>query len=258
MAKKKKAVRKAAKKTTKKKVAKKATKKKVAKKVAKKKVAKKVTKKVAKKAAKKKVAKKAAKKKVAKKATKKIAKKATKKVAKKKVGIASKIKEGLKTVVAKVSKPVEEKETVKKTAPAKAESAITLEPFNRAERIAEALADVSNSESSDRVSITDAEGRVLCRVVNCDQPSEVEMYCRYHYIVNWKKIQTRRKILSEGKLQEYVVELTSRYPDKYVEILVKNLNSDKDFMQSCIELGIYNNDADMDDSDDDMSEEATF
>ncbi|MBY0385418.1 hypothetical protein K2X05_09685, partial [bacterium] len=46
--------------------------------------------------------------------------------------------------------------------------------------------------------LTDAEGRILCRVKDCDQPAVVEGYCRYHYLFFWKKIQNRKKILSEG------------------------------------------------------------
>ncbi len=105
-------------------------------------------------------------------------------------------------------------------------------------KIAEALAEVANNKGKGTVSITDAEGRVLCRSMNCDQVSVVEGYCRYHYLLYWKKIQLRRKILSEGKLEKYVQELTARYPDKYLDILAKDLATEKDFQQTCQELGI--------------------
>lgn len=88
------------------------------------------------------------------------------------------------------------------------------------------------------VIITDAEGRRLCKVTECDQPSIVEMYCRYHYLLFWKKIQIRRKILSEGKLEKYIEELTSRYPTKYLELLKKDLSSEAEFMAAIGELEI--------------------
>ena len=70
----------------------------------------------------------------------------------------------------------------------------------------------------------------------------------------WKKIQIRKKILSEGKLQEYIEELTSRYPDKYLEVLRKDLISEKDFLATIRELELDDdaNDVDNDyDNDDD-------
>ena len=120
-------------------------------------------------------------------------------------------------------------------------------------RIAEALAQVERDKNTGKVSITDAEGRVLCRSVNCDQASVVDSYCRFHYLLHWKKVQLRRKILSEGKLEKYVQDLTARYPDKFLEILSKDLASEKDFQQTCLELGITgsDNEADPDDNDND-------
>ncbi len=88
------------------------------------------------------------------------------------------------------------------------------------------------------VILTDAEGRQLCRVKDCDQPSVVEGYCRYHYLFFWKKIQNRKKILSEGKLEQYIEELTSRYPLKFLELIRKDLSSEPDFMSAIQELDI--------------------
>lgn len=90
----------------------------------------------------------------------------------------------------------------------------------------------------EEVVLTDAEGRRYCRVKDCDQIANVEAYCRYHYLLYWKNIQNRKKILSEGKLERYIEELTARYPDKYLEILRKDLRSEKDFMAAIQELEI--------------------
>jgi hypothetical protein len=88
------------------------------------------------------------------------------------------------------------------------------------------------------VVLTDAEGRELCRVKDCDQPWVVEGYCRYHYLLFWKKIQNRKKILSEGKLEQYIEELTSRYPLKFLELIRKDLSSEPDFFSAIQELDI--------------------
>lgn len=86
--------------------------------------------------------------------------------------------------------------------------------------------------------LTDAEGRRLCRVRDCDQAATSEAYCRYHYLLNWKRIQVRRKILMDGKLERYVDELTSRYPDKFLEMIRKDLRTEKDFIAAIAELEI--------------------
>jgi len=88
------------------------------------------------------------------------------------------------------------------------------------------------------VVLTDAEGRRYCRTRDCDQLAIVDGYCRYHYLLFWKKIQVRKKILTEGKLERYIEELTSRYPDKYLDMLKKDLRSEKDFLAAIAELEI--------------------
>ncbi len=104
-------------------------------------------------------------------------------------------------------------------------------------------AESGKSEAEDtadeaEVVLTDAEGRRYCRVKECDQISLVDAYCRYHYLLFWKKIQVRKKILTEGKLERYIEELTARYPDKYLEMLRKDLRCEKDFMAAITELEI--------------------
>ncbi len=98
-------------------------------------------------------------------------------------------------------------------------------------------AEMKNSDD-DEIFLTDAEGRRYCRVRDCDQISVVEGYCRYHYLLLWKRIQVRRKILVDGKLERYVEELTARYPDKFLEMIRKDLRNEKDFLAAIAELEI--------------------
>jgi hypothetical protein len=94
------------------------------------------------------------------------------------------------------------------------------------------------AEPEEEIVLLDAEGRRYCRVRECDQASAVDGYCRYHYLLYWKNIQVRKKILSEGKLERYIEELTARYPDKYLEMLKKDLRTEKDFLAAIQELEI--------------------
>ncbi len=101
------------------------------------------------------------------------------------------------------------------------------------------ISDDDEEEVKDEeVYLTDSEGRRLCRVRDCDQVSNVEGYCRYHYLLLWKKIQIRKVILIDGKLEKYVEDLTSRYPDKFLEMIRKDLKTEKDFLSVIQELEI--------------------
>lgn len=102
----------------------------------------------------------------------------------------------------------------------------------------ESAAVTASTESEEDIVLTDAEGNRYCRAKDCDQISIVESYCRYHYLLFWKKIQIRKEILQDGKLEKYVDDLTSRYPDKFLEMLRKDLRTTKDFLAAIAELEI--------------------
>jgi hypothetical protein len=97
----------------------------------------------------------------------------------------------------------------------------------------------SKDKSSDEeIVLTDAEGNRYCRARDCDQIGTVDGYCRYHYLLFWKKIQVRKKILTDGKLERYIEELTGRYPDKFLEMIRRDLRTQKDFLGAIQELEI--------------------
>jgi hypothetical protein len=98
--------------------------------------------------------------------------------------------------------------------------------------------DEDSEVKDEEIYLTDSEGRRLCRVRDCDQVSTVEGYCRYHYLLLWKKIQIRKHILIDGKLEKYVVDLMARYPDKFLEVIKKDLKTEKDFLSVIQELEI--------------------
>lgn len=199
-----------------------------------------VAKKALKPAGKKVVAKKAPVAKKAAKPAKPILKKALKAVGKAAVKVAEKIspkkaavdKPIVATKVTAPIKPAPEK-SAKKEKPVKAKVVVEPPP----EELIEAAGEIEE-EASDEVVLTDAEGRRYCRVKDCDQLSSVDGYCRYHYLLFWKKIQVRKKILTEGKLERYIEELTARYPDKFLDMLRKDLRSDKEFLAAIAELEI--------------------
>jgi hypothetical protein len=122
-----------------------------------------------------------------------------------------------------------------------------LEELDEASDDIDELYEASIKDRADEeVVLTDAEGRRYCRVRECDQVAIVDAYCRYHYLLFWKKIQVRKKILADGKLERYVEELTSRYPDKFLEMIRRDLRTEKDFLVAIQELEIDDSGSDTD------------
>ncbi len=139
-----------------------------------------------------------------------------------------------KTAATKKPMPVEKPKAHGKE---KEEVLVAKKPKQEPEEAPAPAAAVVEAEPEEVV-LTDAEGRRYCRVKDCDQVAVVDAYCRYHYLLFWKKIQVRKKILSEGKLERYIEELTARYPDKFLDMLRKDLRSEKEFLAAIQELEI--------------------
>lgn len=101
--------------------------------------------------------------------------------------------------------------------------------------------DDEDGKKDEEIYLTDSEGRRLCKVRDCDQVANVDEYCRFHYLLLWKKIQIRKDILNDGKLEKYVEDLTSRYPDKFLEVIRKDLKTEKDFLSVIQEMELDEN-----------------
>ncbi|HVK60037.1 MAG TPA: hypothetical protein VM432_00755 [Bdellovibrionales bacterium] len=133
----------------------------------------------------------------------------------------------------KAAAPAKEAKAPKTPPPAPVEAKAPKGKKAREEVVVEAPAE------DEEVVLLDAEGRRYCRIKDCDQAAVVNGgYCRYHYLLFWNNIQARKKILTEGKLERYIEELTARYPDKYLDMLRKDMRSEKEFMAAIAELEI--------------------
>jgi hypothetical protein len=74
-----------------------------------------------------------------------------------------------------------------------------------------------------------AHNEKMCRETGCDNSATTKGYCRLDYIKNWKKIKRKEMILKEGKLNQYIEELVSKYPQKYIEVIRQDLSSEVNF-----------------------------
>jgi hypothetical protein len=111
----------------------------------------------------------------------------------------------------------------------------------------------SKSANEEDIYLTDADGNRYCRAKDCDQISAVDGYCRFHYLLFWKRIQVRKKILADGKLEKYIEELTARYPDKFLEMIRRDLRTQKDFQAAIQELEIDESELNSDNEDEQQS-----
>lgn len=80
-----------------------------------------------------------------------------------------------------------------------------------------------------------------CMEKGCDNLRATQGYCRLHYIKNYKTLKKKKEILKEGKLQEYITELFSKYPPKLIEQMLQDLSDDREFYRVLNDLGITSN-----------------
>ena len=145
------------------------------------------------------------------------------------------------------TKPVEKKEAKVKASSTKASKAKASK-----EEIAESSAKVQDeimglTENFSWEDIADAISSLDffvdhrsddCAEKSCENLRTTQQFCRLHYIANWYDIKRKREILKEGRLQEYIEELISKYPPKYIESILGDLQDDKDFFKALNELNI--------------------
>jgi hypothetical protein len=72
----------------------------------------------------------------------------------------------------------------------------------------------------------------------CENVATTQGFCRYHYIKNWKSIKKKLLILQEGKLQELISELVTKFSPKQIETIMNDLADDKGFFKILKELNI--------------------
>jgi hypothetical protein len=75
-----------------------------------------------------------------------------------------------------------------------------------------------------------------CREPGCEHDFTINGYCRLHYIKNWRKIKRKEAIIASGQLNNYVEELVSKYPDKYLDVIRQDLASEKDWVKVVVDL----------------------
>lgn len=122
---------------------------------------------------------------------------------------------------AKVEKPAKAEKVAKgkAAAPGAVVAAVLTKPVKETRASKKAAAALALAEHNDR----------MCRESGCENVATTKGYCRLDYIKNWKKIKRKEMILKEGKLNQYIEELVSKYPDKYIDVIRQDLSTEVNF-----------------------------
>jgi len=83
-----------------------------------------------------------------------------------------------------------------------------------------------------------------CREPGCDHEFILVGYCRMHYIKNWRRVKRKEAILASGQLNNYVEELVSKYPDKYLDVIRQDLATEKEWGKAVVDLELEGSDED--------------
>lgn len=68
----------------------------------------------------------------------------------------------------------------------------------------------------------------ICKDKECQDAATTEGYCRLHYLKHWKDIRDEKKQKAAKKLNQYIEYICKKHPDRYMEVIKKNLRS-RDF-----------------------------
>jgi hypothetical protein len=79
----------------------------------------------------------------------------------------------------------------------------------------------------------------------CENIRTTGPYCRLHYIANWKLMQQKKEILKEGKLQTLIEDFVTKYPANFIQAVLDDLDSDREFHRVLTELNISDTEFDV-------------
>lgn len=84
----------------------------------------------------------------------------------------------------------------------------------------------------------------ICKEAGCNNAQTTKGYCRLHYLKNWKHIKAEKQREAARRLNKYIEAIVEKHPDKYVEVLKKEIKSRR-FEKNINEE--YGTNSDMDD-----------
>lgn len=77
-----------------------------------------------------------------------------------------------------------------------------------------------------------------CVKKGCKNEATTLKFCRLHYIASSEQKYKKGLVAKEKMLESYMKAITKRYPDRYLEIIKKDLSSPESFKKTIKELDI--------------------
>ncbi|MBI2982179.1 MAG: hypothetical protein HYY44_07820 [Deltaproteobacteria bacterium] len=69
----------------------------------------------------------------------------------------------------------------------------------------------------------------ICTETGCRNVQTTRGYCRLHYLKNWKNLKQEAEKKASERLNRYVEGIVKKYPDRYMEMIRKDLRGKKEF-----------------------------
>lgn len=67
----------------------------------------------------------------------------------------------------------------------------------------------------------------ICIEPDCKNEQTTKDYCRLHYLKNWKELKEAEQKKAADKLNKYVDGICKKFPEKYVDVIRREIRSDK-------------------------------
>lgn len=77
----------------------------------------------------------------------------------------------------------------------------------------------------------------ICIEESCHNAQTTEQYCRLHYLKNWKKIRQESQKKAAERLNKYVEGIVKKHPEKYVDVIRREIREDKGEITGFMEGG---------------------
>lgn len=68
----------------------------------------------------------------------------------------------------------------------------------------------------------------ICIAEGCKNVQTTKDFCRLHYLQNWKKIKKAAQKKAVDQLNKYVEGICKKYPERYMDVIRKDLKNGSD------------------------------
>lgn len=75
----------------------------------------------------------------------------------------------------------------------------------------------------------------ICIEEGCKNAQTTKDYCRLHYLKNWKRIKQAEQKKAADKLNKYVEGIVKKFPEKYVDVIRREIRTDRGDLQRAVD-----------------------